>query len=383
MKNIEEMSDDEIMNIDDSVFEESINKNNDNEENIPEDQEISESTQPSEPEESEEQEVETTESNPTDEDEKPIENTKNTDNSENNSENPIEEEENSSNINSDNTSTNTTNETSTDQPSEDKIDYEAFYNKVVKTPIKANGKTIELRNSKEAIQLMQMGANYTKKMQAIAPYKKTLMMLENNGLLNEDKLNFLIDIDKKNPEAIKKLLADAQIDPYEMDMSEESTYTPKDYRVSNEEAMFTSTLEDLQQTPEGKETIDAINSWDQESKGILWTQPDVMRVINDQRANGVYDKISTEIERQKLLGNIPSNTPFLQAYKTVGDMMMAQQQAHKPVAVRAVKPKTNISNKSRAHAASTVRSSNNVSKKYINPLAMSDEEFLKQMEGRL
>ena len=354
MKNIEEMSDDEIMNIDDSVYEEQINDENNE---TPEQEEPAQ-----EPEESVEITDETTETEPNEE------------NNENNSEDDGSDTTNSSNINTN---------TESDESTKEEIDYKGFYEKVM-TPFKANDKTIELRNSDEAIQLMQMGANYTKKMQKIAPYKKTLMMLENNGLLDEDKLNFLIDVDKKNPEAIKKLMADANIDPYEMDMSEESTYTPGNYRVSNEEAMFTSTLEDLQQIQGGKETIDIINSWDQESKGILWTQPDVMKVIHAQRTNGVYDKISNEIERQKLLGNIPNETPFLQAYKTIGDMMMAQQnQASKPVDIRVAKPKTTISNKSRAHAASTVRSSNNVSKNNINPLAMSDEEFLKQMEGRL
>lgn len=354
MKNIEEMSDDEIMNIDDSVYEEQIK--NENNETTEQEETVQE------PEESVETTEETTEPEPTEE------------NNENNSENDGSDTTNSSNINTN---------TESDESTKEEIDYKGFYEKVM-TPFKANDKTIELRNSDEAIQLMQMGANYTKKMQKIAPYKKTLMMLENNGLLDEDKLNFLIDVDKKNPEAIKKLMADANIDPYEMDMSEESTYTPGNYRVSNEEAMFTSALEDLQQIQGGRETIDTINSWDQESKGILWTQPDVMKVIHEQRSNGVYDKISNEIERQKLLGNIPNETPFLQAYKAVGDMMMAQQnQAPKPVDVRVAKPKATISNMGRAHAASTVRSSNNVSKNNINPLAMSDEEFLKQMEGRL
>src|SRR5574344_1636015 len=46
-------------------------------------------------------------------------------------------------------------------------DYKAFHDQVM-APFQANGKTIQLRSVDEAIQLMQQGANYTRKMQAIA-----------------------------------------------------------------------------------------------------------------------------------------------------------------------------------------------------------------------
>ena len=81
------------------------------------------------------------------------------------------------------------------------IDHKAFYEMVTK-PIKANGKTVEIRTPEEAIKLMQMGANYTRKMQDIAPHRKVIMMLEDNGLLDTDKLSFLIDLEKMNPDAI-------------------------------------------------------------------------------------------------------------------------------------------------------------------------------------
>ena len=59
-------------------------------------------------------------------------------------------------------------------------DYKAFHDKMM-APFVANGKTIQLQSVDEAIQLMQMGANYTRKMQSIAPHRKVLMMLEKMG----------------------------------------------------------------------------------------------------------------------------------------------------------------------------------------------------------
>ena len=195
-----------------------------------------------------------------------------------------------------------------EQPSEKSatIDYKKFYEKIM-TPFKANGKLITLKTPEEAIQLMQMGANYTRKMQAIAPYKKTLLMLENNGLLDENKLSFLIDLDKKNPEAIKKLIKDAGIDPMDIDTSTEPQYKEGSHKVSNEEAAFMTVLDDLKQSQDGMQTIKEINSnWDDASKNILWSSPDIMRTIHQQRENGVYQLIVDEKKGRDILEDADS-----------------------------------------------------------------------------
>lgn len=279
-------------------------------------------------------------------------------------------------------------EESKEQPSEKSatIDYKKFYEKIM-TPFKANGKLITLKTPEEAIQLMQMGANYTRKMQAIAPYKKTLLMLENNGLLDENKLSFLIDLDKKNPEAIKKLIKDAGIDPMDIDTSTEPQYKEGSHKVSNEEAAFMTVLDDLKQSQDGMQTIKEINSnWDDASKNILWSSPDIMRTIHQQRENGVYQLIVDEMERQRTLGNISPETPFLVAYKQIGDALVANKQkaAPQPVAVKAKIVKTStVKNNEKAKAAAPNRTTPSAPKRFINPLAMSDEEFLKQMKDRL
>lgn len=275
-----------------------------------------------------------------------------------------------------------------EQPSEKSatIDYKKFYEKIM-TPFKANGKLIALKTPEEAIQLMQMGANYTRKMQAIAPYKKTLLMLENNGLLDEDKLSFLIDLDKKNPEAIKKLIKDAGIDPMDIDTSTEPQYKEGSHKVSNEEAAFMTVLDDLKQSQDGMQTIKEINSnWDDASKNILWSSPNIMRTIHQQRENGVYQLIVDEMERQRTLGNISPETPFLVAYKQIGDALVANKQktVPQPVAVKAKTVKTStVKNNEKAKAAAPNRTTPSAPKRFINPLAMSDEDFLKQMKDRL
>jgi hypothetical protein len=261
------------------------------------------------------------------------------------------------------------------------VDYQGFYNKVM-APFKANGKTIQLNSPEEAIQLMQQGANYTRKMQSLAPYRKMLIMLENNGLLDESKINYLIDLDKRNPEAIKKLVKDSGMDPIDIDL-ESVNYQAGNYQVSDAEANFTEALNNLKDSTGGTETLQEINSqWDSQSKDILWQDPDLLRVINEQRQSGVYQMIVNEIDRQRTLGNIPPNAPFLEAYKRVGDYLVGQQQTQntrrQAVATRVGNmPRSNVVNSARVKAAAPTRTNTRRSERFINPLELSDEDFLK------
>jgi hypothetical protein len=280
------------------------------------------------------------------------------------------------------------------------INYEGAY-KDFMAPFTANGKTIELKSPAEAKQLMQMGANYTRKMQAIAPHRKVLMMLENNGLLDEGKLSFLIDIEKKNPDAIRKLVKDSGIDPMEIDTSVEPAYQVGNHKVSDEEASFRTVLDDMKSSEAGQKTIQAINAdWDQASKDVLWSSPEVLTVIQEQRENGIYARITSEIDRRKTLGQISPNVSFLQAYRDVGlqleavngfaDLVRAPVQtapvaapAPVPVAVRVAAPGSTVINNDKASAASSSRTTSKSAQPIINPLAMSDDAFMKQYAGRV
>jgi hypothetical protein len=272
-------------------------------------------------------------------------------------------------------------------------EYEAFYKKVM-TPFKANGKTVQLNSVEEVVQLMQMGANYTKKMQSIQQNKKYLIMLENNGLLDESKLSFLIDLDKKNPEAIKKLMKDAKIDPVDVDPADGVNYQGGAHAVTDQEAALASAIDEVSSSPEGKATLQSIHTtWDASSKKVLFDDPSLLAIIHSQHENGIYAKIVNEMERRKTFGQLAPNAPFLQAYKMVGDDMNAKgafgvtkpaaapskPAAGTPVAVRAVKtPAAKAAEAARVRAAAAPRSAAQASRSNVNVLAMSDDDFLKQ-----
>ena len=271
--------------------------------------------------------------------------------------------------------------------------YEQFYNQVM-APFKANGKMIQLQSADEAIALMQMGANYTKKMQSLQGHKKYLMMLENNNLLDENKLSFLIDLDKKNPEAIKKLLKESNIDPVDMDTSSEVNYKNGVHAVTDQEAALSSAIDEIKSLPSGQETIQSVNGWDNQSKRVLWENPELLRLIHSQHENGIYGHISAEIERRKVIGTVLPNAPFLQVYKAVGDELTARGAfkhlakpatsaqppvaGRTPVAVRPAKtPATKAVDNQKVRAAASTRSIPRQVKEAVNFLSMSDEEFSK------
>ncbi|QXV74754.1 tail length tape measure protein [Rhizobium phage RHEph22] len=269
------------------------------------------------------------------------------------------------------------------------INYEEGYKKIL-APFKANGKEIKLNSPEEAIKLMQMGANYTRKMQELAPKMKLVTMLDNNKLTESD-ISFFIDLKNKDPEAIKKLIKDSGVDPLDINTAEPSSYQPGNHSVSDQQVAFQSKLDEYSSTDDGRTTLLEINNtWDQTSKDALWNQPELIDVFHQQRANGVYDQITTEMERQRTLGIIPRNIPFIEAYHRAGKYLVENKQivvpgAEKPTPVvqdRVVTPKTDP-NADRVKAAAPAKDTPAKKQEAINYLAMDDEAFLKQMQGRL
>lgn len=270
--------------------------------------------------------------------------------------------------------------TKTEAPS---VDYKAFYETVM-SPLKANGKTVQLRSPEEVVRLIQMGANYTQKMQHLAPYRKKIQMLQKAQLLEDDKLNYLIDLAQGNPEAVKKLLRDSKLDPMDLDIQNEPKYVPGNHIISDAESRLQTTLDDLTSTPEGIQTIQIAREWDQASLQEIGTDPSILSTLHEQRMNGVYDFITKEMDHQRMLGNIPEGTPFLKAYKMVGDycLKQLQQRQHVQQQQLASIPQGTLhkpqSNTAQVKSAAPSGRSKKAAQTFVDPFTLSDEEFEKQ-----
>ena len=205
------------------------------------------------------------------------------------------------------------------------------FEKKILAPFKANGRTMQVKNADEALQLMQMGANYNKKMSGLKDNLKLVKMLQNNGLTDTDKLNHLIDLSKHDKGAINKLIQDAKLDVDDLD-EDGTEYAPNTYNVSDNQIALDDVLDSIQHTESYAQTIDVIsNKWDDSSREALAKKPDQIAVINAHIGSGVYKQITDEVERQDMMGTLPANLSDIQAYEYVGSKLYPQTQTPESV----------------------------------------------------
>lgn len=277
-------------------------------------------------------------------------------------------------------------------------DYKAEYQRLL-APFKANGKEIAIQSVDDAISLMQMGANYNKKMAGLKPSLKMMKLLENSGLLSEEKISYLIDLEKKNPAAINKLIKDSGIDPMDLDAEKASGYKPQTYTVDDREMELDSVLDSIQETPSYNRTLDIVSTkWDGASKQVIAGAPQLLKVINDHVSSGIYDTIMQEVERERVFGRL-NGLSDIDAYRQVGDAIQARggfnalAQGSSPIQAKPAPAPVNVAPKpsqaeedrlreKRRAAGSTKPAGSSSPAKEFNPLAMSDEEYLKSFNNK-
>ena len=256
------------------------------------------------------------------------------------------------------------------------IDYKAAYETIFK-PFKANGKEITPRNVDDVINLMQMGANYTKKMQVIAPMKKVIESL-NKAEIDEKNLNFLIDVYKGDKEAIKKLLKKHSVDPIELDL-DETNYVPKNNIVSDEDVEFSNVLDDIRDSL--PKIQDIINSkWDKNSKDKLLSDPKLLRALHEEIQYGRFDKIQAQVEMEKMFGRYRGVSDLDAYIDIVTKAVQKESQQHQPEPKVETKPESKVTHKipDKTKAAPTkTKSTTKSSLTAKDILSMSEEDFNK------
>lgn len=276
------------------------------------------------------------------------------------------------------------------------IDYKAEYEKLV-APFKANGRDITVKGVDDAIALMQMGANYNKKMAALKPHMGYLKMLETNGLLDAEKLGFLIDLSKRDPAAINKLVNDSKIDPLDLSAEKANSYKPGNHTVDERELELDAVLNELEGTEHYNRTLEVVSTqWDKASKSVVTQNPQLLTIINGHMQSGIFDLIAAEIDSERVFGRLKGLSD-IDAYKQVGDAIdkrggfahltgaaaAAPAQKQAPAAVVIVPPKPSkeeedkLREKKRAASSTKATVLSSDTKADFNPLGMSDEDFKK------
>jgi len=264
-----------------------------------------------------------------------------------------------------------------------------FFEKV-SAPFKADGRDMQVKTPEDAIRLMQMGVNYSRRMQEMKPLRAQDQMLKSNGLNDPEKLNFLIDLSKGDKGAIKKLLQDHKIDPVDIDTTAEDTpYQAKNYQGDPKDLAFDDAIKETLAAEGGRELIGDINKdWDEVSKEALRDQPTIFQNILAQKHSGVYSKIKAELDYQRTMGYL-TQVPFLQAYHQVGEAMQKAGVFDEPKAQPTVvgtgtrkaapKPKTEQPTPNVSSATPPRSAPANAGGQHAEPdySSMSDEDFKK------
>ena len=268
----------------------------------------------------------------------------------------------------------------------------------ITAPFKADGRDMQVRSAEDAIRLMQMGVNYSRRMQEIKPLKAQDAVLKQHGLDDPEKLGYLIDLSQGKPDAIQKLLKENNIDPLDIDTSKELNYQAPRYSADIKQLDFEEAISNTLTQPNGSKLIQDVNEfWDDSSKEALRDEPDIFNKLLAQMDSGVYDRIKDELKYQRALGEL-SNVPFIQAYDKVGNAMqqagafgqpqdqsggLVSSEERKPEPIdtgtrkAAIKPKTQQPNPNLSSTPRSAPSSDDDVYDEKDYSSMSDEDFLK------
>ena len=258
------------------------------------------------------------------------------------------------------------------------VDYETVYKDIFK-PFKANGKDITPRTVEDVVQLMQMGANYTKKMQLMAPLKKAAESLSRADI-KEDDLNFLIDVHKGDKEAIKKLLTKHNVDPMELDL-DSTNYVPKNNIVSDEDVEYSDILDDIRDSlPKIQEIM--TSTWDTKSKEALLKDPNLMRALHEEIAIGRFDNVQAQLEIEKTFGRYKGKSDVEAYIDLVTKLAVKEQSNNQPNGTNKPTPKADaptkpIPDKTKAAPIRTKATNQGSTLTAKDIFSMSEDQFAK------
>lgn len=255
---------------------------------------------------------------------------------------------------------------------------------------RANGRDMQVKNVDEAIRLMQMGANYSQKQAGHKKNAAFVKVLEQNGLLDHEKLAYAVDLIAGKPEAIGKLLKDTKIDVHDLDDDKVAAYRAESRAPSEAALDLDAVVAEIEGSDHFNRLVTEMKTWDQKSQALLGNHPESLRQLTEQMGTGVYDKVMDEVNRQQVLGQL-RGVPLMQAYNQIGQEMAAAGAFNAPAPKGPVKKLVTPGKQAspapaaveeRRRAAAPSKGVTTATEATTNPkfLEMSDAEFLKNTQ---
>ena len=167
---------------------------------------------------------------------------------------------------------------------------------------KANGREYKFTQDEIMAQFPKIfgqAMDYTKKTQAMKPWRKTIDAIE-EAKLGHDDINLMIDVMKGNKEAIAEVLKRTGVDSLEID-TENSKYTPNDYGRDDKALAIKDIIEEISADREYETTHKVLSKeWDEKSFRKMTDNPELIRLLHYDVKSGTFDKVQAVAEKIKV-----------------------------------------------------------------------------------
>ena len=171
-----------------------------------------------------------------------------------------------------------------------------------KHKFKANGREYEFTEDEVREQFPKIfgqAMDYTKKMQAIKPWRKTIDAIE-GAQLSHDDVSLMIDVLKGDKDAVAAVLKRTGIDALELDV-EQSRYVPKDYGRDDKALAVKDVIEEISADAEYSTTYKILSKeWDDDSFREMTSDPELIKLLHIDVKSGMYDRVQPIAEKLRV-----------------------------------------------------------------------------------
>lgn len=189
-----------------------------------------------------------------------------------------------------------------EDPEESEDEVKEKVQPVQKQKFKANNREYEFTDEEILNQFPKVfgqAMDYTKKMQALKPWRKSIDALEGANLSHDD-VNLMIDVLKGDKDAINSVLSRTGVDALDLD-TENVDYTPNDYGRDEATLAINEVVEKISGDTEYETTHKVLSKdWDDNSWSEMTKNPELIEALHIDVKSGVYDKVQAIADTYKL-----------------------------------------------------------------------------------
>lgn len=214
-----------------------------------------------------------------------------------------------------------------DEPTEDEEEDEKEEQPVQKHAFKANGREYEFTEQEVREQFPKIfgqAMDYTKKMQAIKPWRKSIDALE-QAELGHDDVNLMIDVLKGDKDAIAEVMKRTGVDADTLTLdTEDSKYVAKDYGRDDTALAIKDVVDEISTDTEYDTTHDILSKqWDDRSWKEMSSRPELIKLLHVDVKSGMYDKVQPIAEKMKVFDR--GSKSDLEYYKEAAGVYFQEQ----------------------------------------------------------